>query len=395
MTRILRILIWMASVTSVVAVGTLGVRTALSSQPASAVETEVLSLAGRLSHPGPLYEEPTLPNPASVMPGLPIATLVLVDTMGRHLWLIRMMTLIALLGVAGIVAAIVHIETGNWTLSLAAPGLMLAGYVALGGQPGMAGPEPLMLALVLAGFLSLRTIPGAWGAAIGALLITVACFTHQRAVGFAAAAMLYLAIEGRSRLTAYALAFGALGGGGYVLVSHVLGPWFNFYAWDVPIRTLEFAPTRLLDFLGRDLIGTLGAMTLAAVLGLALPSQPWRGPGGRCRGRERRAHQRGRPHLDRADGDEERDRAPGGVARIDTPQGRERAVRDAGAPVRGLVRAPLADAPLPRRVVPPHSTSQSSAASASGSGPSRAASPSDAGCVAISAAHDAAAGVWW
>jgi hypothetical protein len=214
------------------------------------------------------------------MPGLPIAALMLMDTIGHHLWLIRVLTLVALLGVAGIVASIVHVETESPTLAIAAPGLLLAGFVALGGEPGMAGAEPLMLALVLAGFLSLRTIPGAWGAAIAAVLVTVACFTDQRAVAFAAAGILYLTLEGHRRVAAYVLTLGLLGGGGYVLLSHLLGPWFNFYAWEVPVRSLAFAPMRLLDFFGRELLGTMGALMLATVLAFALPPQPWRGPGG-------------------------------------------------------------------------------------------------------------------
>jgi len=280
MTRILRILVWVASVLAVVGVSTLGFRTALSPLPATAVETEVMSLASRLGHTGAAYDEPTEAHPASVMPGLPIAALVLMDTFGHQVWLIRMLTLLALLGVAGIVASIVHVETENATLAIAAPALTLAGYVALGGQPGLASPEPMMLALVLAGFLSLRTIPGAWGAAIAAVLVSVACFTDQGAVAFAAAGILYLALEGHRRVAGYVLMLGVLGGGGYVFLSHLFGPWFNFYAFEIPIRSMEFAPDRLIGFVGRELVGTLGALTLATVLAFALPPQPWRGPGG-------------------------------------------------------------------------------------------------------------------
>jgi hypothetical protein len=280
MTRLLRLLVWMVSGTAIVVISTLGVRTALSSRMATPVEMEVLTLAGRLAHPGPLYNEPTQAHPASVMPVLPLVAQALVDTWGPRLWLIRLLALVSMLGVAGIVATIVHVETESRTLGAAGAGLLLAGYHALGGQPGVATPEPLMLALVLAGFLSLRTIHGAWGAAIAALLVSVACFTDQQAVVFAAAGGLYLALEGRGRLTPYVLGLALLGGGGYLVLSRFLGPWFNFYAWDVPVRSLEFAPIRLLDYLGRGLLGTLGGLTLAAILGLALPPEPWRGPGG-------------------------------------------------------------------------------------------------------------------
>lgn len=280
MTRLLRLLIWMVAVAAIAIVTTLGVRAALSARAATPVEAEVLTLAGRLAHPGPLYREPAQPHPASVMPVLPVAVQMLVDTWGPRLWPIRLLTLIALLGVAGIIATIVHVETGSRTLGIAGAGLMLAGYLALGGQPGVAAPEPLMLAMVLAGLLSLRAMGGAWGAIIAATVVSVACFTDQQAVAFAAAGGLYLAFEGRGRLTPYLLVIALVGGGGYLLLSRVLGPWFNFYAWDVPVLSLQFAPARLLDYLGRELLGTLGGLTLAAILGLALPPEPWRGPSG-------------------------------------------------------------------------------------------------------------------
>jgi hypothetical protein len=280
MQRLLRFVVWLASAAAIVGISTLGVRAALSSRPPTPVESEVLVLAGRLAHHGPLYLEPDVLHPASVMPVVPLAAQMLVDTWGPHLWLIRLLTLLALLGVAGIVATIVHVETESRTLAVAAAGLMLAGHLALGGQPGVAAPEPLMLALVLAGFLSLRTVSGASGAIIAALLVSVACFTEQRAIGFAAAGGLYLALEGRGRLPAYVLGIALVGGGGYLGLSRLLGPWFNFYAWDVPVRSLELAPTRLLDYLGGELLGTLGALTLVAVLGFALPREPWPGPVG-------------------------------------------------------------------------------------------------------------------
>jgi hypothetical protein len=280
MRRLLRALVWVASASAILGTSILGFRTAVSARPPSPVESEVLALSGRLAGPAQLYDQPKAPNPVSVMPVYPLASLMFVETWGARLWVIRLMAMIALLGVAAIVASIVHLETDSWTLAVAGAGLTLAGYLAVGGQPGVAAPEPLMLALVLSGFLAMRTIHGTWGAGIAALLIAVACFTQQLAAGFAVAAFLYLALERRRRQGIYLLGIGLLCGGGYLLLSQVLGPWFNFYAWDVPLRSLQFSPARLLVFFGDELLGTLGALTLAAVFGLALPPEPWRGPGG-------------------------------------------------------------------------------------------------------------------
>jgi hypothetical protein len=280
MRRLLRALIWLASAAAIVGTSILGFRVVFSNQPPLPVEAEVLTLAGRLARPAPLYDQPTVRDPVSVMPVLPVASLMFVQTLGPRLWVIRMLAMIALLGVAVIVASIIHLETDSWTLAGAGAGLTLAGYVALGGQPGAALPEPLMLALVLSGFLSMRTIQGTWGAGIAALLISVACFTQQHAIWFAAAGFLYLVYEHRRRQGIFLLGIAVLGAGGYLVLSQLLGPWFNFYAWDVPMRSLQFDPARLVAFMGNQLLGTLGALTLAAVFGLALPPEPWRGPGG-------------------------------------------------------------------------------------------------------------------
>jgi hypothetical protein len=207
---------------------------------------------------------------------MPVAAAMLVETWGHHAWVIRLLALGALLGVAGIVATIVRIETASATLALASAGLVLTGLVAVGGQPGAAGPESLMLALVLAAFLSLRTIPGARGAALAALLVSAACLTQHQAIGFAVAALVYLALEGRLRLSVFVLGMALFGGGAYVLLSHLLGPWFNFYAWDVPVRSVSFAPVRMLEHLGGHVVGTLGTLTLATVVSLALPAHDWR-----------------------------------------------------------------------------------------------------------------------
>ena len=68
--------------------------------------------------------------------------------------------------------------------------------------------------------------------------------------------------------------------GGYVLLSRFLGPWFNYYVWDVPLHSLRFDGPALLHFLGTQLLGTLGVMTIMSVLSIALPTRPWRGAGG-------------------------------------------------------------------------------------------------------------------
>jgi hypothetical protein len=68
MTRILRILIWLASFLAIVVVSTLGSapRSHCARPP---VESEIRAWLAVSNHPGPLYDQPTQARPASVMPG--------------------------------------------------------------------------------------------------------------------------------------------------------------------------------------------------------------------------------------------------------------------------------------------------------------------------------------
>ena len=73
------------------------------------------------------------------------------------------------------------------------------------------------------------------------------------------------------------IALAILAGGGFVALSLCLGPWFNFFAWDLPLHSLRFEPTMLLQFLGTRMLGQLGVLAVGAVLTFALPAPPWRG----------------------------------------------------------------------------------------------------------------------
>jgi len=104
-----------------------------------------------------------------------------------------------------------------------------------------------------------------------------------RAAWFGAAALIHLALNQRHRLPAFALVW--IGGcvGGFVWLSHLLGPWFSYYVWDVPSHWSELSPLRIQHYLGLGLFGMLGPLTVASVLTLAQTFRPWRGPAALCR----------------------------------------------------------------------------------------------------------------
>ncbi len=278
--RILRVILWLASALAILGFALLCARGMDSAQAFDPTERGLMELATQLVRHGPLYAPPSIAHPPALLPGFPLVAAVLVDVLGPHLVWLRGISLLAILALAVLAMAIVHEETDNRMLAVAGASMMLVGYGVLAGNPAAARPEPLMLLLALGGALALRSMPGAVGGLIAALMLSAACFTHPQAVWFAVAAFVYLTREDRGRLVPYTLGMALFFGGGYVLLSHLLGPWFNYYAWDLPVRSLRFDGPGLMHFVSGRLLGTLGVLTVMTVLSFALPTRPWRGPGG-------------------------------------------------------------------------------------------------------------------
>ncbi len=278
--RTLRDLLWLGSILAVAGFIFIVIRRIANPLGPDPIEALILEHAARFANLEPLYLEASTPARPALMPGYPIAVSLLVPLFGPELWQPRMISLIATLAAAGLVAVIVRIETLSWTIALSSCGFVLAGYGLLVGRPEVARPEVLMMTLALGGFVALRTIRGMTGAIAAAILLTAAWVVHAQAVWFVAAAMFYLAYEERPRLIAFMASAMLLGGGGYLALSIFLGPWFNFNAWDAVVQSLRFNPGELVRYAGDQLLGRLGVLTMAAVLSFALPTQPWLGPGG-------------------------------------------------------------------------------------------------------------------
>jgi hypothetical protein len=223
--------------------------------------------------------EPT-PESPSLMPGYPIAVSLMVQLFTAQLWEPRVISLVAALATAGLAAMIVRLETLNWTIAVTSCGFVLAGFGLLVGRPEVARPEIVMMALSLGAYFALRTIRGIAGAVAAAVLLTVAWMINTQAVWFVAAAMFYLAYEERPRLIAFMACVVVLGGGTYLALSGLLGPWFNYNAWDGVVQSLKFNPGELVRYTGDQLLGKLGVLTMAVVLSCSLPTAPWLGPGG-------------------------------------------------------------------------------------------------------------------
>jgi hypothetical protein len=280
LTRFLRALLWTASLLTAVTFLFLAVRGLVRPLPADPIETGILEHAVRFANHEPLYTEPAASAWPWIMPGFPIVVSVLVNLFGSHLWEPRLLSLLASLVAAFLAAAIAREETGSWTVAVTSGGFLLGGYCVMIGQPVIARAETLMLALVLGGYFALRTTRGIPGALLSVGLITAACMIQLQAAWFAVAAIFYLAFEERRRFLAFVAGFAVVAGAGYIVLSQLFGPWFNFNALDAPIQALRFHPTALMRYVGIQLLGKLAVLTIAATLSFALPTPPWRGPGG-------------------------------------------------------------------------------------------------------------------
>jgi hypothetical protein len=275
--RIIRLTLWTLSALVVAGYLYATIPALGRATPANPIEAAVLEQAARFATGQPAFHDADGAPDVALMPGFPFVVSGLVRMFDAEPWVPRFVTLLALLMAAALAAVVVRLETNSWTLGVASAGFLLLGQQIIGRGAGISGPEALGLLLVLAGCVALRFMPGIPGAVLASLPFAAACLTHPAGLWFAIAALLHLATHDRRSLVAYALGLVVFAGGGYVGLSYELGPWFNYHAWDVPLKTVRFAPIALVRYLGTQLLGMLGVLSLAAVLAFAMPVRPWRG----------------------------------------------------------------------------------------------------------------------
>ena len=281
MGRLARALLW------AMALGSLGVflRLALSrlAYPLEldCIEGVMMDHVVRLSRGQPIYVEPSLTFiPLAYMPLLAAASSLLARLFGPQLWEPRLISLLSVLGIAGMIVAVVRAETRSWTLGAGGAALYLAAFGITGGCYDVARPDSLMLCLSLAGLATLRFTRGMTGAVIAAVLLSLGFFAKQHAAWFVLAGFLHLAVNDRRRWLPFTLAAGLGCGGGFALLWLWLGPWFRFFTLEVPSGWSEPSRARIVSYIGGGLLVRLALLTVPTLLTLGLPRRPWRGPEG-------------------------------------------------------------------------------------------------------------------
>ncbi|MGH7724808.1 MAG: hypothetical protein ACREOU_05205 [Candidatus Eiseniibacteriota bacterium] len=286
MRQTLRFVVLMASLVTAALFLISAVRTLQGAHPADASESAVLEQAVRIGrHESPYAPaEATRANtpavPAAVpgsMPGLSYLVALVAGGDPPKLWIQRALSLTATVFVALLVMVIVVIEAESWTLAVCAASFALFAQGLFGSLPGVSRPDSLALLLSLLGFAALRYMYGMLGAILAAVALAAAFFVDQRTAWFIVAVGVWLAVSDGERLLAFLITTAVLVGGGYVALSGLLGPWFNFESFNAPIAALQFRPGRALRFTADFLLGSFAVCTLVAVLSFAMATQPWHG----------------------------------------------------------------------------------------------------------------------
>jgi 4-amino-4-deoxy-L-arabinose transferase-like glycosyltransferase len=281
MARFCRASLWALSIFAAASFVGLGALRLVHPPELDPIEGVTMDHVVRLAEGRPIYVKPSLDFvPLAEMPGYPALTSLLARAFGPRLWEPRLISLLAALLIAALAFRIVWSETQHWTLGAAAAGLMLATSGLTGGRYDVARPDSLAMALSLAGLTALRFTDGIRGALAAALLLSLGCFTQLHAAWFLPAAAIHLWVADRRRLFPFLLGVAVVVGGGVWVLSRGLGPWFGFFAWEIPLRALRAGRIASIETLARALIGTLGLLTLPALLALVLPIPGWRGKSG-------------------------------------------------------------------------------------------------------------------
>lgn len=272
----LRLLLLFASALALIGYVMLAWQMIAGGAPADPLETAILDQAASLAHHPTLDPGSGGSAGAPLPPAFPLIVAWLVGLFGAHVWVPRLVSVLATGLAALAVESIVHGETESPTLGAAAAGLLLMSQAPVG-VAAFARLEPLALLLAIGGGAALRYTAGVAGALLASALLTAAGFSHPLGLALAGAVLFHLGVHDRRRLIACALGGVAFTSAIFFGLAHQPGSGLAGAALGLGLATLHFEPVGLLQFIGVQMLGTLGVFTLATVLSFALPVRPWQG----------------------------------------------------------------------------------------------------------------------
>lgn len=281
MIKALRVSLFTLSVLAVIGITYVGVLLVMHPQPVDPSEVAVFEQSDRMMAGANGYTEPTPTSDTALMPGFPFLVSLIGEFLEPDLWEARALALGSLLALSLLVFWMVRLETQSWTFSICAMAFVVLGHALLAERPGVARPDTFMMLMVMSGFIVLRLTNGFWGALIGGLIVSSAFFVDISAIWFVGAATASMMLdESRRRPVTFLVTSLVVIAGGYLALSQVLGPWFNYQVIDGPARALRLDGVTPLYYLGNHLLGKLALPTVAVLMSFAMPTPPWRGKGG-------------------------------------------------------------------------------------------------------------------
>lgn len=243
------------------------------------IEGVMLDQIARLARGEPLYVAPSPQYvPLAYMPLYSAIVALIGRFFGVDFWAGRLVSYICALGVASLIGYNVGRETKDKRWAVIAGGIYLMGYgVAGGGHYDAIRPDSLMLLLSLTGLTLLRWREGAGYAVLAASIMVLGFFTKQHGMWFLFFAMIHLVVNDRRRLLPFAAVAIVGCAGGYGLLSLWLGPWFNYYTWNVPSHWSQVSALRIRAYIGDGLLGHLGPLMVPTLLAVGVGEPSWKG----------------------------------------------------------------------------------------------------------------------
>ncbi|MEO5617017.1 MAG: glycosyltransferase family 39 protein [Candidatus Eisenbacteria bacterium] len=271
MGRLARITLWVISLSSIAAFLWLSALRLMSPIELGNGEGMMLDNAIRVASGQRLYVEPTLRFiPFVYMPLYPVMLAPFINLLGPALWQGRLVDLLSTLGFIAIVIYAIRRETGNLLPGVASAGIFVMGHGLTRGGYDVVRPDPVMLMLAFAGLAILRFSTTPRGAILAGAVSGLAFFAKQHGLLFAFGGMAYLLFHDRRRLMHYTIAVSAVAGGGFLLLSLWLGPWFRFYVHEVPSLWSEFSRGRIRDYFADIVLGKFGALSIPVAMVMAI-----------------------------------------------------------------------------------------------------------------------------
>jgi len=273
----LRILLWFACLAALGGYLFLAFRELRHPRPVDPSESAILVHAEQLVSGRPLPAEPTSLAAPPVLPGFLFALAPLVGALGPRPWEPRVISALALLACAVLILRIIQRETSSYTLAAVGAGVLLLASALLAAPAARGQTEAFALLLVLLAFQGIRHVGEIWGGVLGALLLSAACFTDATALPFLIVALVHCCVRSTRSFAAFTLGTAAFLGGGYYVMSSMLGPWFDAQVSGAMLDSFRFDGLGLIHLLGGQFLGTFGVLTLTVVLSFGLPVRPWQG----------------------------------------------------------------------------------------------------------------------